>query len=84
MIVSTRERWLGRVLLVFLMLITIAPFVSLFVTALHPAGTYPAGLSWPEEPQWGNFAAAFQSAQHGQAAHVEPAHRARRGARSPC
>jgi raffinose/stachyose/melibiose transport system permease protein len=64
-IVSTRERWLGRALLVFLMLLTIAPFVSLFVTALHPAGTYPAGLSWPEEPQWGNFAAAFQSAQMG-------------------
>jgi raffinose/stachyose/melibiose transport system permease protein len=64
-IVSARERWLGRALLVFLMLITIAPFVSLFVTALHPAGTYPPGLAWPEEPQWGNFAAAFQSAQMG-------------------
>ncbi|GEM00210.1 carbohydrate ABC transporter permease [Cellulomonas terrae] len=65
MIVSTRERWLGRVLLVVLMLITIAPFISLFVTALHPPGTYPAGLSWPEDPHWGNFAEAFQSAQMG-------------------
>ena len=65
MIVSTRERWLGRVLLVFLMIITIAPFVSLFVTALHPAGTYPSGLAWPDSPQWGNFADAFRAANMG-------------------
>ncbi len=62
MIVSARETWLGRVLLVLLMLITLLPFVSLFVTALHPSGTYPGGLSWPETPHWENFALAFQSA----------------------
>src|SRR5690606_29792864 len=62
MIVSTREVWLGRVLLIVLMLITIMPFVSLFITALHPPGTYPGGLSWPEEPHWDNFLLAFQSA----------------------
>ena len=39
-----RETWLGRVLLVLLMVVTIVPFVSLFVTALHPPGTYPSGL----------------------------------------
>jgi raffinose/stachyose/melibiose transport system permease protein len=61
-IVSARETWVGRALLVLLMLITVLPFVSLFVTALHPQGTYPGGLSWPEEPHWENFALAFQSA----------------------
>ena len=45
----------GRVLLVLLMAITILPFVSLFVTALHPSGTYPLGFAWPASPQWGNF-----------------------------
>ena len=63
MIVSTRETWLGRALLVLLMVVTILPFVSLFVTALHEPGTYPGGLSWPETPHWENFALAFQSAR---------------------
>jgi len=61
-IVSARETWLGRALLLLLMLITVLPFVSLLITALHPPGTYPAGLSWPEDPHWDNFALAFQSA----------------------
>ncbi len=65
MIVSTRERWIGRVLLVVLMLVTVMPFVSLFVTALHAPGTYPAGLAWPETLHWSNFVDAFQSAQMG-------------------
>lgn len=62
MIVSSRETWLGRALLVLLMLITVLPFVSLFITALHEPGTYPGGLSWPAEPHWDNFVLAFQSA----------------------
>jgi len=65
MITSIREQLLGRALLIFVMLITIVPFVSLFVTALHPSGTYPAGLEWPEDPQWGNFAKAFDAANMG-------------------
>src|ERR1051326_2033188 len=65
MIVSRRETLIGGVLLVLLMVITVVPFVSLFVTALHPSGTYPAGLSWPDDPQWGNFADAFRSANMG-------------------
>ncbi|TQJ31141.1 carbohydrate ABC transporter permease [Microbacterium sp. SLBN-146] len=62
MIVNAREKWTGRVVLVILMVITILPFISLFVTALHEPGTYPRGLEWPEEPHWGNFLLAFQSA----------------------
>ncbi len=62
MIVSRREAITGRVLLVLLMLITVVPFVSLFVTALHTSGTYPEGISWPADPEWGNFADAFRAA----------------------
>lgn len=62
MIVHAHEKWAGRILLVVLMLITVVPFISLFVTALHEPGTYPRGLEWPESPHWNNFALAFQSA----------------------
>ncbi|PHP52360.1 carbohydrate ABC transporter permease [Actinomyces ruminis] len=65
MIVSKRESVVGRILLTLIMLWTVVPFISLFVTALHPSGTYPAGLEWPEEPQWSNFAKAFESANVG-------------------
>ncbi|MFI5952133.1 carbohydrate ABC transporter permease [Cryptosporangium sp. NPDC051539] len=65
MIVKRGETVTGRVLLVLLMAVTIVPFLSLFVTALHPAGTYPSGLSWPESPQWGNFVDAFRVANMG-------------------
>jgi raffinose/stachyose/melibiose transport system permease protein len=64
-IVGRREAWTGRVFLVLLMVVTVVPFVSLFLTALHPSGSYPAGLSWPGEPQWGNFAKAFHAAHMG-------------------
>jgi raffinose/stachyose/melibiose transport system permease protein len=62
MIVARRETLTGRVLLILLMAITVVPFVSLFVTALHPSGTYPEGLSWPSHPQWSNFTDAFRAA----------------------
>jgi raffinose/stachyose/melibiose transport system permease protein len=65
MIVARREAWTGRLLLVLLMVITLVPFVSLFTTALHPSGTYPAGLDWPSNPRWGNFADAFRAAHMG-------------------
>lgn len=60
---SARELWIGRTLLVFVMFITIIPFVSLFVTALHAPGTYPSGLAWPEDPHWENFVNAFKAAK---------------------
>ena len=78
MIVARRETLTGRVLLVLLMAITVLPFVSLFVTALHPAGTYPSGLSWPDNPHWGNFADAFRRRPHERTAAVQRPHRARR------
>lgn len=57
------EFWAGRVLLLALMAFTILPFISIFVTALHPSGTVPRGLEWPADPQWGNFVVAFRTAQ---------------------
>ncbi|MFC4533156.1 carbohydrate ABC transporter permease [Sphaerisporangium dianthi] len=66
MITARREAWTGRLLLVLLMAVTLLPFLSLFVTALHPPGTYPPGLSWPGDPHWGNFLQAFEAARMGE------------------
>ena len=65
MIVSRREAWTSRIILVLLMVITIVPFVSLFVTALHEPGTFPSGLTWPDNPHWSNFVTAFNAANMG-------------------
>jgi raffinose/stachyose/melibiose transport system permease protein len=64
-IVSRREAWTGRTLLVALIAITIIPFLSLLTTALHPSNSVPPGLSWPADPQWGNFLEAFDQARMG-------------------
>jgi len=56
------ELYGGRALLVVLMAIIILPFISIFVTALHPSGSLPSGLDWPADPQWGNFVEAFEVA----------------------
>jgi raffinose/stachyose/melibiose transport system permease protein len=60
--VSQGELWSGRVLLIGLMIITVLPFISIFMTALHPSNTVPSGLSWPADPQWNNFVEAFSVA----------------------
>jgi raffinose/stachyose/melibiose transport system permease protein len=56
------ELFAGRTFLVVLMLVTILPFISIFLTALHPSGTVPRGFEWPAEPQWQNFVEAFKVA----------------------
>jgi raffinose/stachyose/melibiose transport system permease protein len=56
------ELFAGRALLLALMAFTILPFISIFLTALHPSGTVPGGLEWPADPQWGNFVEAFKVA----------------------
>lgn len=53
----------ARTLIVILMALTLLPFLSMFSAALAPSGTYPPGLSWPADPQWQNFAKAFEVAQ---------------------
>jgi raffinose/stachyose/melibiose transport system permease protein len=60
--VAKTELWAGRTLLLALMTVTILPFVSIFMTALHPSGTVPNGLDWPANPEWGNFVSAFNVA----------------------
>ncbi len=61
--VARTELWTGRAFLLALMAITILPFISIFITALHPSGTVPRGLEWPADPQWGNFIEAFKVAE---------------------
>ena len=53
----------ARAILVVLMFITLLPFITMFSAALAPSGTYPTGLQWPADPQWGNFVEAFNSAK---------------------
>lgn len=65
MIVSHREVWTGRLLLIVLIAVTIIPFLSLLTTALHPSNSVPPGLAWPSDPQWGNFLEAFDQANMG-------------------
>lgn len=60
--IARTELFAGRAILLALIAITILPFVSIFTTALHPSGDVPPGLDWPADPQWGNFAEAFQVA----------------------
>jgi raffinose/stachyose/melibiose transport system permease protein len=60
--IARQEVYAGRALLAVLIAITVLPFVSIFTTALHPSGAVPGGLSWPAEPQWGNFVEAFRVA----------------------
>jgi raffinose/stachyose/melibiose transport system permease protein len=60
--VARTELYTGRAFLIALVAITILPFVSIFTTALHPSGSVPVGLSFPADPQWGNFIEAFRVA----------------------
>ena len=53
----------ARAILVALMIVTLLPFVTMFSAALAPSGTYPPGLQWPADPQWGNFVDAFMAAK---------------------
>ena len=55
----------GGVLLVLACVVTVLPMLSLFVTALQPRGTTPSGLSFPADPQWQNFADAWNTATMG-------------------
>lgn len=63
--INRSELFFGRLFLLLLMAFTILPFISIFLTALHPSGTIPSGFKWPTEPQWGNFIEAFKVANMG-------------------
>jgi raffinose/stachyose/melibiose transport system permease protein len=63
--VSRTEIYAGRALLLGLMAVTVLPFLSIAITALHPSGTLPRGMEWPAHPQWGNLVDAFNVANMG-------------------
>jgi raffinose/stachyose/melibiose transport system permease protein len=48
--------------LIALVVVTLLPFLSMLSAALQPRGSVPAGLTWPTDPHWGNFADAFNVA----------------------
>lgn len=60
MITSRTELYLGRVLLGIAVVVTLIPLVNMLSAALQPADRNPVGLSWPSDPQWGNFVTAFE------------------------
>jgi raffinose/stachyose/melibiose transport system permease protein len=60
--IGRAEMFAGRALLLGLMLLTIVPFISIFMTALYPSGTVPSGFGIPAQPQWRNFGEAFKVA----------------------
>ena len=57
-----RSQLLPRLVMAMLILFTLVPFVTLLSTALQPVGSRPRGFEWPSNPQWGNFAEAYQVA----------------------
>jgi len=59
MITTFSEKVLGRSMLIIAVLFTIMPILSMFSASLEPADSTPLGLSWPSDPQWGNYATAF-------------------------
>jgi raffinose/stachyose/melibiose transport system permease protein len=59
---SRGELFGGRAFLLAMMAFTVLPFLSILTTALQPSGSLPTGLEWPSDPQWGNFADAFDVA----------------------
>ncbi|HEY9499880.1 MAG TPA: carbohydrate ABC transporter permease [Terrimesophilobacter sp.] len=59
MIVNRSEAIIGRVVLVFVLVLTLIPLVNMISAALQPADQNPTGLTWPTDPQWINFVTAF-------------------------
>jgi len=62
MISTKREVLLGSVIVLVAIAYTLIPLLSMFSAALQPQGTIPRGFDWPDDPQWGNFADAFTTA----------------------
>ncbi|KRF32829.1 carbohydrate ABC transporter permease [Yonghaparkia sp. Soil809] len=60
MIISRTEVVLGRLLLALAVVLTLIPLANMLSAALQPADRNPIGLTWPTDPQWGNFVTAFE------------------------
>ena len=61
MIVNRTEAIVGRIVLIVVLALTLIPLVNMISAALQPADRNPVGLSWPTDPQWGNFVTAFET-----------------------
>ncbi|NKX55778.1 carbohydrate ABC transporter permease [Arthrobacter mobilis] len=59
---TATRNYAGTAMLVLVMLFCILPILSMLSAALQPQGTVPMGISWPSNPQWGNFADAWNVA----------------------
>lgn len=59
---TTTRNYTGVAMLVLVMLFCILPILSMLSAALQPQGSVPLGLSWPSDPQWGNFIDAWNVA----------------------
>ncbi len=62
MIARKSEVLLGRLIVLAAIVYTLMPLLSMFSAALQPQGTIPRGFDWPDQPQWGNFVDAFNTA----------------------
>lgn len=62
---SSRARASGAMVLAVATILTLFPLVSMALTALQPRGSNPAGLTLPTDPQWQNFADAWNVATMG-------------------
>ncbi|MHC9043211.1 carbohydrate ABC transporter permease [Microbacterium saperdae] len=61
MIVNKSEVVIGRIVLIIVLVLTVIPVVNMLSAALQPADRNPTGLTWPTDPQWGNFVTAFET-----------------------
>ncbi len=61
MITGKAEALIGRVLLIVALVLTLIPLLNMISAALQPADKNPTGLTWPTDPQWGNFVTAFET-----------------------
>ncbi len=61
MIANKSEAIIGRIVLIVVLVVTLVPLVNMLSAALQPADTNPTGLTWPTDPQWGNFVTAFST-----------------------
>jgi raffinose/stachyose/melibiose transport system permease protein len=61
LIVNKSEVIIGRVVLVLVLILTLIPLANMLSAALQPADENPTGLTWPSDPQWGNFVRAFEA-----------------------
>ena len=62
---SARRSPLAIAVLMLAAVGTLLPLLSMLLTALQPRGSTPAGLTLPRNPQWGNFAEAWDAALMG-------------------